>query len=153
MMRGKSPRSDVEMTKKIFSWRPSWLFDGHFLINFDQTSLLNKFCSLRSIQMSIFLKLFQKNPFLPFIYIFQRAVTQSKIVRLTRFFFLHVQNNPMIFFLFWSLITFYKSWSENVKKMNFVAAILNFWRPSWIDNEEILTLYSIHHNEHLYQFW
>ena len=39
MMRGKSPRSDVEMTKKKkkLSWRPSWIFDGYFSINFDQT--------------------------------------------------------------------------------------------------------------------
>ena len=48
----------------------------------------------------------------------------------------------------WSL-----SSSENVKKLNFVAAILDFWQPSWIDNEEFLTLYSIHDNDHLYQFW
>ena len=30
MMRGKSPRSDI-------SWRPSWIFDRNFSINFDQT--------------------------------------------------------------------------------------------------------------------
>ena len=30
MMRGKSPRSDVEMTKKLILWRPSWIFGGHF---------------------------------------------------------------------------------------------------------------------------
>ena len=33
-----------------------------------------------------FFELFKKNHFRPFMYIFQRAVTQSKIVRLTRFF-------------------------------------------------------------------
>ena len=38
MMRGKSQRSDVEMTnKKKLSWRPSWIFYGYFSINFDQT--------------------------------------------------------------------------------------------------------------------
>ena len=59
------------------------------------------FCSLRSIQMSIFWSYSRKTHFWPFIYIFQRAVTHSKIVRLTRFFFRHVQNIPMIFFLFY----------------------------------------------------
>ena len=44
-------------------------------------------------------------------------------------------------------------WCGNVKKLNFVAAILDFWRPSWIGNEEFLKLYSIHDNDHLYQFW
>ena len=37
--------------------------------------------------------------------------------------------------------------------MNFVAAILDFWRPSWIDNGYFIILYSIHGNDHLYQFW
>ena len=44
-------------------------------------------------------------------------------------------------------------WCENVKKLNFVAPILDFWQPSWIGNGEFLTLYSIHDNDHLYQFW
>jgi len=125
MMRGKSPRSDVEMTKKIFSWRPSWLFDGHFLINFDQTSLLNKFCSLRSIQMSIFLKLFQKNPFLPFIYIFQRAVTQSKIVRLTRFFFYGFRTFQLSF-LFFESYHFLKFMQRKCQKTEFRGGHLGF---------------------------
>ena len=42
---------------------------------------------------------------------------------------------------------------EMPKKLNFVAAILDFWRPSWIDNGEFLTLYSIHNKDHVYQFW
>ena len=33
------------------------------------------------------------------------------------------------------------------QKINFVAAILDFWRPYWIDNGKFLTLYSIHDNE------
>ena len=41
-------------------------------------------------------------------------------------------------------------WCWNVKKNKFVAAILDFWRPSWIDNGEFLTLYSIYDNDHLY---
>ena len=43
--------------------------------------------------------------------------------------------------------------SENVKKLNIVAGILDFWRPSWIDNGEFLTIYSIYDNDHLYQFF
>ena len=35
MMRGKSPRSDVEMSKNLYFLRPSWNFGGHFSINFD----------------------------------------------------------------------------------------------------------------------
>ena len=34
-------------------------------------------------------------------------------------------------------------WWGNVKKLNFVAAILDFWRPSWIDNGYLISLYSI----------
>ena len=98
----------------------------------------------------------RKTHILPFIYIFQRAITHSKIVWLTRYFFYRLRTFQFSFFCFCcclSLITFLKSWSENVKKLNFVAAISDFWRPSWIDNEEFLTLYSIHDNDHLYQFW
>ena len=39
------------------------------------------------------------------------------------------------------------------KKLNFVAAILNFWRPSEVDNGYFLTMYSSYANDHLYQFW
>ena len=42
---------------------------------------------------------------------------------------------------------------ENFKKLNFVAVILDFRLPSWITNGYFLTLYSIHGNDHLYQFW
>ena len=42
---------------------------------------------------------------------------------------------------------------EMSKKLNFVAAIFDFWRPSWIENGEFLTLYSIHDNDDLYQVW
>ena len=34
-----------------------------------------------------------------------------------------------------------------------MAAILDFWRPSWIDNGYFLTLYSTYANDYLYQFW
>ena len=44
-------------------------------------------------------------------------------------------------------------WGENVKKLNFLAAILDFWQPSWIDNGYFLTLYSTYAHDHLYQFW
>ena len=43
---------------------------------------------------------------------------------------------------------------EISKKLNFVAAILDFWRPSWIDNgyfdKPVLYIYV---NNHLYQCW
>ena len=70
MMRGKSLRSDVEMTKTRLRGgllgfltgisQPIWAKLGTHI----QNSLLNKFCSLHSIQMSIFLELFKKNSFL-----------------------------------------------------------------------------------------
>ena len=41
--------------------------------------------------------------------------------------------------------------SKKIK--NFVAAFLDFWRPSWTDNGYFLTLYSLHGNDHLYKFW
>ena len=53
-------------------------------------------------------------------------------------------------FLFFKSYHFQRIMSKNVKKLNFVAAILDFWRPSWIDNGDFLTLYSIHSNDHLY---
>ena len=42
---------------------------------------------------------------------------------------------------------------EMSKKLNFVAAIFDFRRPSWIDNAHIFTLYSIDGNDHVYQLW
>ena len=42
---------------------------------------------------------------------------------------------------------------EMLKKLYFVAAILDFWRPSWIANGYFFTLYSLHGNDHLYQFY
>ena len=37
--------------------------------------------------------------------------------------------------------------------MIFVAAILDFGRPSWIDNGYFLTMDSTYTNDHLDQFW
>ena len=42
---------------------------------------------------------------------------------------------------------------EMTKKLNFVAAILDFWRASWIDIGNLISLYSIYGYNHLYQFW
>ena len=42
---------------------------------------------------------------------------------------------------------------EMSKKLNFVAAILDFWRPSWNDNGYLISPYFIYGNNHLYQFW
>ena len=44
-----------------------------------------------------------KTHFLPFMYIFQRAVTHSKIVRLTRFFFYRFRPFQLRFFVLWVL--------------------------------------------------
>ena len=109
-------------------------------------STLKQFCSLCSIQMSIFLNLFKKNDFWVFSCIFKRAVIHSKIVRFTIFFLLQIQVIPMKFlseFFIWILSISKKSWVQNVKNLNFVEAILNFRRPSWIDHEYFITLYSI----------
>ena len=38
-------------------------------------------------------------------------------------------------------------WCGNFKKLNFVAVILDFWRPSWIDNGYLISLYSIYGNK------
>ena len=39
-------------------------------------------------------------------------------------------------------------WCWNVKeKLNFLAAILDFWRPSWIYNGYLISLYSIYGNK------
>ena len=72
--------------------------------------------------------------------------------------------SPPIIFLIIIVIIFFKCISQRgdiddareitkmSKKLNFVAAILDFGRPSWIDNGDFLTLYSIHGNDYLYQF-
>ena len=69
-------------------------------------SIRNKFCSLRSIQISISLEWLKKTHNLPIIYIFQRAITHSKIVRLTRFFFYRFRTFQVIFFCSLSVIAF-----------------------------------------------
>ena len=49
--------------------------------------------------------------------------------------------------------TFKKSWGEKVKKIEFfLAAILDFWLTSWIDNGYLIILYSIYGKNHLYHF-
>ena len=57
------------------------------------------FCSLRSIQMSIFWSYSRKTHFWPFIYIFQRAVTHLKLFD-WQYFFLQVQDIPTKFFCY-----------------------------------------------------
>ena len=46
----------------------------------------------------------RKKHFWPFMYIFQRAVTHSKIVRLTRFFFYRFRTFQLSFFGLWVLL-------------------------------------------------
>ena len=105
---------------------------------------INFFFHLRSMQMSIFLELFQNNSFWAFIYMFQRAVTPSKIVWLNRFLFLQVKNIPINFFLLFESYHFLKVMRRKCQK-NWISAILDFWRPSWIDNGDFLpcTLYMV----------
>ena len=111
------------------------------------------FFSLRSIQMSIFLELFQKNSFFTIYIHISKGHKSLKNCSIDLIFFLQVQNIPIKFFLSFESYHFLKIMSENVKKLNFVAAILDFWRPSWTDNGYFLTLYSLHGNDHLYKFW
>ena len=70
-------------------------------------------------------------------------------------FFYRLRTFQLSFFLFFESYHFLKIMKRKCKKkpLNFVAAILDFWRPSWIDNGYFLTLYSIHGNIYLYQFW
>ena len=82
MMRGKSPPSDVEMSKtlnlNLDLWRPSWIDNGEFFTLYsihDNDHLYQFLVILRSI----FNRGDNLKEKLPFIYIFQRAVTQSKI--------------------------------------------------------------------------
>ena len=72
----------------------------------------------------------RKTHFWPFIYIFQRAVTHSKIVRLIRFFFLQVQDIPIKCFCSLSLITFKGSWAKMLKKLNCVLCRENLAQVS-----------------------
>ena len=131
MMRGKSPRSDVELSKKL---------------NFVAAIL-----DIRS--MSYFWNYIRKTHFWPFIYIFQMAMAHLKIVRLTWFFSYGLRTFQLSIFVLWVLSLSKNHERKNVKKLNFVAAILDFWRPSWTDNGYFLTLYSLHGNDHLYKFW
>ena len=98
----------------------------------------------------------RKTDFWPFLYIFQRTVIHSKSVRLTRLFLLQVQDIP-IYFSFLEYYHFIKimKWKckQNKKQHIFVVAILDFWRPTWIENKVFLTLQSFHGNDHFYQFW
>ena len=91
--------------------------------------------------------------FWPFIYIFQRAVTQSKIVRLTRFFLYRFRISQWSFSVL-SVLSLSKNHEAKMSK-NWIS-----WRPSWIFGGHLgltmgnfLTLYYIYDNDHLYQFW
>ena len=66
-----------------------------------------------------------KSHFWPFMYIFQRAVTHSKIVRLTRFFFYRFRTFQLSFFVLW-VLSLSKNHEAKMSK-NWIS-----WRPSWI---------------------
>ena len=79
-------------TQNLFDW------SDFFSTGWRHSNLF--FLFLRSIQVSIFLELFKKNTFLTiYIYIFQRAVTNSKSVRLIRFFFYRFRTFQLSFFV------------------------------------------------------
>ena len=80
--------------------------------------------SLCSIQKSIFLEL----------HVFKK----TRILTIYTYF---LKNEVFIIFELFHFLK--KSWGKNVKALNFVAAILDFLRPSWIDNGTFITLYSI----------
>ena len=75
-----------------------------------------------------------------------------KICSIDQIFFLQVQDIPIKIFCSLSL-SLSKNHERKCQKRNFMAAILDFWRPSWIDNGYFLTLYSICYSDHLCQFW
>ena len=122
MMRGKSPRSDIEMTKKLNFvaaildfWRA---FLNQFWQNLVHTYKIHFWISYVLcvvFKCQYFWSYSIKTHFLPFIYIFQRVVTHSKIVRLTRF-FLQVQNIPMKVFLFFESYQYLKIMKRNCQK-------------------------------------
>ena len=119
-MRGKSPGCDVEMTKK-----------------------LNFVAAILDIWRALL------NQFWPFIHIFLSSVTHSKIVWLTRFFFLQVQEIPMKCFVL-CVLSFSKSHEMKMTKIEFCGGNFLFWWPFWIDNGYFLSLYCLHDKHDLW---
>ena len=66
-------------------------------------SLLNHFCSLCSIQMSIFLELFQKKLILTIYIHISKGRNSLKNCSIDQIFFLQVQDIPIKFFVLWVL--------------------------------------------------
>ena len=67
----------------------------------------------------------RKTNFWPFIHIFQRAVTQSKMVRLTWFFFYRFRRFQWSFFVLW-VLSLSKNHEAKISK-NWIS-----WQPFWI---------------------
>ena len=63
--------------------------------------------------------------------LFATAITHSFFIGFW-WFFLFVRNEPVHFFRYLNFSDFSISLAENPKKLIFVAAILDFWRPFWI---------------------
>ena len=132
MMRGKSPPSDVEMTKKLNFvaaildfWRA---FLNQFWPNLVHTYKIHFWISLVLcvvFKCQYFWSYSRKTHFWPFIHIFQRAVTQSKIVRLTWFFFYRFRRFQWSFFVIW-VLSLSKNHEAKMSK-NWIS-----WRPSGI---------------------
>ena len=68
----------------------------------------------------------RKKHFWPYIYILQRAVTQSKIVRLARFFSTGSENSDEVFFLFFESYHFLKFMKRKCQKTEFRGGHLGF---------------------------
>ena len=110
------------------------------------------FTFLNSIKISILL---MKKLFLGIFTIICKERNLFKNSRFTGFFFVQVQEIPINIFRYYHLHENYhfpKSLRQKCQKMKIVASILDFWRPSWIDNEYFVTLYSIYGTDNFYQF-
>ena len=87
----------------------------------------------------------RKTSFWQFAPIFSRAVTHSKIVRLTRFFFYMSKRFQWTFLLIW-VISLSLNHEAKCQKTEFRGGHLGFWRPSWIF---ILATYVFNHQYHM----
>ena len=81
------------------------------------------FCVVFNCQY--FCSYFRKTHFWPLIYIFQRAVTHLKIVRLTRFFFICSEHSNYVF-LFFESYHFQKIMKRKCQKTEFRSGHLGF---------------------------
>ena len=108
-MRGKSPRSDVEMTKKLSFvaaildfWRAFLNQFWHNLVHTYKIHFWISFVLCVVFKCQCFWSYSRKKTVLPFIYIFQRAVTHSKC-SIDQIFFYRFRTFQLSFFVIWVL--------------------------------------------------